>query len=98
MIFLLKHIVFATLTHVLRGILLNLPFKKVPVSKSKVCKTGEKKSLFGLFFSDISKNSVFICMFTWVAGSTHNVLLAMNVSLNKNSAECEESFSPSSRK
>ena len=67
-------------------------------SKSKVCKTGEKKILFGLFFSDISKNSVFICMFTWVAGSTHNVLLAMNVSLNKNSAECEESFSPSSRK
>ena len=44
----------------------------------------------------LKEKTFFICMTTRVAESTHNVLLAMNVSLKKNSAECAESFSPSS--
>ena len=47
-----------------------------------------------LLFSGIGKISLFT-MTVWVAGSTHSVLLPMNVILAK---ECEESNSPTPRK
>ena len=68
----------------------NLLFPPLLVQNRKVCNTEEQKLLSGLLFPGRGKNFSFTVS-ARVAGSTHSVLLAMNVILMK---ECEEINSP----